>query len=59
MALKLLSIQKTLLLLGLQFSNDNPLVNVSFSKNNGNSFGAPVKVNDHDAIGRGRCFIFK
>ena len=33
-------------------SNDNPLVNVSFSKNNGNSFGAPVKVNDHDAIGR-------
>jgi len=32
--------------------NDNPLVNVSFSKNNGNSFGAPVKVNDHDAIGR-------
>ena len=33
-------------------SNDNPLVNVSFSKNNGNSFGAPVKVNDHDSIGR-------
>ena len=33
-------------------SNDNPLVNVSFSKNNGNSFGAPLKVNDHDAIGR-------
>jgi hypothetical protein len=32
--------------------NDNPLVNVSFSKNNGNSFGAPLKVNDHDAIGR-------
>ena len=33
-------------------SNENPLVNVSFSKNNGNSFGAPLKVNDHDAIGR-------
>ena len=33
-------------------SNDNPLVNVSFSKNNGNSFGAPLKVNDHDTIGR-------
>ena len=33
-------------------SNENPLVNVSFSKNNGNSFGVPLKVNDHDAIGR-------
>ena len=33
-------------------SNGNPLVNVSFSKNNGNSFGVPLKVNDHDAIGR-------
>jgi len=33
-------------------SNGNPLVNVSFSKNNGNSFGAPLKVNDHDALGR-------
>ena len=32
--------------------NDHPLVNVSFSKNNGNSFGAPIKINDHDAIGR-------
>ena len=33
-------------------SDNHPLVNVSFSKNNGNSFGAPLKVNDHDAIGR-------
>jgi hypothetical protein len=33
-------------------SNNHPLVYVSFSKNNGNSFGAPLKVNDHDAIGR-------
>jgi len=33
-------------------SNGNPLVNVSFSKNNGNSFGAPLKVNDHVALGR-------
>ena len=32
--------------------NDNPLVNVSFSKNNGDSFGTPFKLNDHDAIGR-------
>ena len=32
--------------------NDHPLVNVSFSKNNGNSFGAPIKINNHDAIGR-------
>ena len=32
--------------------NDHPLVNVSFSKNNGNSFGTPIKINDHDAIGR-------
>ena len=32
--------------------NDNPLVNVSFSKTNGDSFGIPLKINDHDAIGR-------
>ena len=32
--------------------NDNPLVNVSFSKTNGDSFGMPLKLNDHDAIGR-------
>ena len=32
--------------------NDNPLVNVSFSKTNGDSFGTPFKLNDHDAIGR-------
>jgi hypothetical protein len=33
-------------------SNDNPLVNVSFSKTNGDSFGTPLKINDHDAKGR-------
>ena len=33
-------------------SNNNPVVNVSFSNNNGDSFGAPLKINDHDAIGR-------
>ena len=32
--------------------NDNPLVNVSFSKTNGDSFGTPFKLNDLDAIGR-------
>ena len=32
--------------------NDNPIVNVSFSKTNGDSFGTPFKLNDHDAIGR-------
>ena len=32
--------------------NNNPLVNVSFSKTNGDSFGTPFKLNDHDAIGR-------
>ncbi len=32
--------------------NNNPLVNVSFSKNNGDSFGTPFKLNDHGAIGR-------
>ena len=32
--------------------NNNPLVNVSFSKNNGYSFGTPFKLNDHGAIGR-------
>jgi len=33
-------------------STDNPLVNVSFSKTNGDSFSTPLKINDHDAIGR-------
>lgn len=33
-------------------SNNNPLVNVSFSKTNGDSFSTPIKINDHDAIGR-------
>jgi len=33
-------------------SNNNPLVNVSFSKTNGDSFGTPLKINDHDAKGR-------
>lgn len=32
--------------------NNNPLVNISFSKTNGDSFGTPFKLNDHDAIGR-------
>ena len=32
--------------------NNSPLVNVSFSKTNGDSFGTPFKLNDHDAIGR-------
>ena len=33
-------------------SNENPIVNLSFSKSNGDSFGTPIKINDHDAIGR-------
>ena len=33
-------------------SDDNPRVNVSFSKTNGDSFNTPLKVNDHSAIGR-------
>ena len=33
-------------------SDDNPRVNVSFSKTNGDSFITPLKVNDHSAIGR-------
>ena len=32
--------------------NDSPLVNVSFSKNDGDSFGTPLKISDHNAIGR-------
>ena len=32
--------------------NNSPLVNVSFSKTNGDSFGTPFKLNDHDALGR-------
>lgn len=33
-------------------SNGKPTVNLSFSKSNGNSFGSPLKINDHNAIGR-------
>jgi len=33
-------------------SNEKPTVNLSFSKSNGDSFGTPIKINDHDAIGR-------
>ena len=33
-------------------SNENPIVNLSFSKSNGDSFSTPIKINDHDAIGR-------
>ena len=43
---------KNLAIAWFTVSNDNPLVNVSFSKTNGDSFGTPLKVNDHDAIGR-------
>ena len=32
--------------------NTNPIVNISFSTSNGDSFGTPLKLNDHDAIGR-------
>ncbi|MDA9602800.1 sialidase, partial [Flavobacteriaceae bacterium] len=33
-------------------SNEKPIVNLSFSKSNGASFGTPIKINDDDAIGR-------
>jgi hypothetical protein len=33
-------------------SNEKPRVNLSFSKSNGDSFSAPIKINDHDALGR-------
>jgi len=33
-------------------SNGKPTVNLSFSKYNGNYFGSPIKINDHNAIGR-------
>ena len=33
-------------------SNENPTVNLSFSKSNGAYFDTPIKINDHDAIGR-------
>ena len=33
-------------------SNEKPTVNLSFSKSNGASFGAPIKINDDDPIGR-------
>ena len=33
-------------------SDEKPTVNLSFSKSNGSSFGTPIKINDHDAIGR-------
>ncbi len=33
-------------------SNQKPIVNLSFSKSNGDSFGSPIKINDLDATGR-------
>ena len=33
-------------------SNGKPTVNLSFSEFYGSSFGNPIKINDHDAIGR-------
>ena len=33
-------------------SNEKPIVNLSFSKSNGASFGTLIKINDDDAIGR-------
>tara|TARA_B100000767_G_C19777663_1_gene543690 strand:+ start:7235 stop:8434 length:1200 start_codon:yes stop_codon:yes gene_type:complete len=33
-------------------SNEKPIVNLSFSKTNGDSFETPIKINDSDAIGR-------
>ena len=32
--------------------DENPLVNVIFSTSNGESFNAPIKINDNDALGR-------
>jgi len=33
-------------------SNEKPTVNLSFSESYGSSFGNPIKINDHDPIGR-------
>jgi len=33
-------------------SNEEPIVNLSFSKSSGESFIEPIKINDYDAIGR-------
>ena len=33
-------------------SDEKPTINLSFSKSNGTSFTTPIKINDHDAIGR-------
>jgi len=43
---------KNLAIAWFTVSNGNPLVNISFSKNNGDSFDTPLKINDHNAIGR-------
>ena len=33
-------------------ANDTPLVNISFSTSNGDTFNSPIQLNDLDAIGR-------
>ena len=49
---KVTSNSKNLAIAWFTASNGNPLVNVSFSKNNGASFDKPIKINDVNAIGR-------
>tara|TARA_B110000438_G_scaffold263669_1_gene275815 strand:- start:160 stop:1356 length:1197 start_codon:yes stop_codon:yes gene_type:complete len=49
---KVASNSKNLAIAWFTASNGNPLVNVSFSKNNGASFDKPIKINDVNAIGR-------
>ena len=49
---KVASNSKNLAIAWFTASNGNPLVNLSFSKNNGASFDKPIKINDVNAIGR-------
>ena len=49
---KVTSNSKNLAVAWFTASKGNPLVNVSFSKNNGASFDKPIKINDVNAIGR-------
>jgi len=49
---KVASNSKNLAIASFTASNGNPLLNLSFSKNNGASFDKPIKINDVNAIGR-------
>lgn len=49
---KVSSSQKNLAVAWFTASNEDPRVNLSFSKTDSDSFNTPIKINEHSAIGR-------